>query len=248
MGFWLKKTIASLLMPLPLLLLLFVVALYFFYKKRYSTAKKLFILSFVFITLISYEPFVNFYLYPLEKSVYKLEKIPQNVEYIFILGNGHKEDARYPHSAMLNDAAIKRLTQGFVHYRQSGAQLIVSGYGGKFNTQSHADVAAAFLMQLGVKKEDIIKFETTKDTFAEAKEYKKRFGKSKCILVTSASHMQRAQAIFKRLQLEPHLAPTDFLSQPKIDWLGFSGQNIYKIEVATHEYLGLLWYKLRGYI
>ena len=197
---------------------------------------------------MSYEPFVNLYLYPLEKSVHKLDTPSDSVEYIFILGNGHKEDARYPHSAMLSDAAIKRLTQGFVHYRQSGAQLIVSGYGGKFNTQSHAEVSAAFLMQLGTKQEDIIKFETTKDTFAEAKEFQKRFADSSFILVTSAAHMHRAQAIFKRLHLEPYLSPTDFLSQPKIDWLGFSGKNIEKMEVATHEYLGLLWYKLRGYI
>ena len=83
----------------------------------------------------------------------------------------------------------------------------------------------------------------------EALPIKKLLGDKKFIIVTSASHMKRSMLIFKKLNLNAIAAPTNYLSHEEKSLKEyFSGKNIRKIEIAIHEYLGLIWYKIKGYI
>jgi uncharacterized SAM-binding protein YcdF (DUF218 family) len=72
------------------------------------------------------------------------------------------------------------------------------------------------------------------------------------LLVTSASHMPRAHAVFQSRGLEVIAAPTDFqvaaYSQPDIlDWIPTAG-GLGRTTAALHEYLGIWVYRLRGWI
>ena len=78
---------------------------------------------------------------------------------------------------------------------------------------------------------------------------KKTLGKDSFYLVTSACHMPRSMAMFKKMGTRPIAAPADFQAVwgtqrgidffPKADALSDS-------ERAFHEYLGLLWGWWRG--
>jgi uncharacterized SAM-binding protein YcdF (DUF218 family) len=113
-----------------------------------------------------------------------------------------------------------------------------------------ADVMARIAVLLGVKPEDITLERNSRDTEEEAVLIAKMVGAQKIILVTSAAHMPRSVALFKKHGLQPIPAPADYLVKeaqgldatrffPKAGHLG-------QVESAWHEYLGLAWAWLRG--
>ncbi len=70
----------------------------------------------------------------------------------------------------------------------------------------------------------------------------------KIILVTHAFHMPRALNEFKRVGFDALPAPTAFFSnQEKLSIFSFipSAQALTVSSFILHEYLGLLWYRLR---
>lgn len=78
----------------------------------------------------------------------------------------------------------------------------------------------------------------------------KRAGIDKILLVTDAMHMPRARAIFEKSGLRVVPAPTIFFSRERLTALDFlpSGEGLRRSHYALHEWLGLLWYRLRyGY-
>ena len=74
-----------------------------------------------------------------------------------------------------------------------------------------------------------------------------RAGISRVLLVTDAVHMPRAQAIFTRYGLQTVAAPTWFVGHERLSALDFvpDGEGLRRSRYAAHEWLGLLWYRLR---
>jgi uncharacterized SAM-binding protein YcdF (DUF218 family) len=113
-----------------------------------------------------------------------------------------------------------------------------------------ADVALAF----GVDQQNLILESVSKDTEEEARLIQKMVGNNLFVLVTSASHMPRSMALFKKLGMQPIPAPTDYgvkerQGQEVIPYAFFPGvDELQKAETAVYEYLGLAWAKLRGRI
>jgi len=62
---------------------------------------------------------------------------------------------------------------------------------------------------MGVSDSDIVLEPDSKDTKDEAVLIQKIVGNEKLILVTSASHMPRSMALFKKRGMQPIPAPTD---------------------------------------
>jgi len=87
--------------------------------------------------------------------------------------------------------------------------------------------------------------DTPTDTGQEAHAVREALGEgTSLLLVTSASHMPRAMAHFQAVGLAPIAAPTHYLAyREDPDTLGYwvpSSQNLYKIERALHETLGMI--------
>ena len=232
-GFVIKKFISSMIMPLSLGLILALIGLILLYKDNFKKAKIFLTIAFVWIAIVSYTPFSNFLLTPLENSHNKLINIPADVKYILLLGgdqpNRGWEALRLYHS-------IKN------------SKIITSGYEGHGKIPE-AVKTAKILMELGIPKKDIIVHSKPKDTKEEAVKIKELLGKRPFILITSAYHMPRALALFKKEGLNPIVAPTNFLIKSSNKFLSIpNGNSLKKTEAAWHEYLGLLWSKLRGQI
>ena len=67
----------------------------------------------------------------------------------------------------------------------------------------------------------------------------------KAALVTSATHMPRAMALFNQYQQFPMAAPAMYLAKENVNDLPLyvyipSAYQLYKSQIALHEYLGLL--------
>lgn len=105
---------------------------------------------------------------------------------------------------------------------------------------------------MGVNPRDIIQESVSRDTEEQARLLKPLVGRERFFLVTSAAHMPRAMALFRRQDLEPVAAPVGLPAQQMAQWSPEeflpSSHSLQRTEIALHEYLGLAWAKLRGVI
>ncbi len=241
--FLLKKIVGELMNPLSIGLILGLFGLIALHKERLRLAKSLLAFSLLWIAFFSYAPVSDLLLKPLEEKYPALLHTPTTVDYILVLGNGHKSDVCLPITAELDPTAVIRLNEGIRHYNNlGGAKLVVSGYAGLFDVNCHAQMQKRLAIALGVDADDIITFDTTQDTEQEAYEMKKLVGTAPFVLVTTASHMPRAYKIFTAMGLHPIAAPTDYHVRGNSEWLHMpQGGALRGSDIAFHEYYGLIW-------
>ncbi|WP_258238891.1 ElyC/SanA/YdcF family protein [Arcobacter sp. CECT 8985] len=236
-------------MPLPIGLIILLLGLYFLYKKSYFKSKIFICFSLIWIVLLSYEPISNRLLFPLENSYKDLKIIPKDVKYILVLGSSHTTNKSLSITSQLSTTALNRFIEAYRIYKNiPNAKLIFSGYGGK-DVTAHAFMQKELALDLKIDNENILTLSTPKDTTEEAVSVKNLIKGEKFIVVTSASHMPRVMKIFKKLRLNAIPAPTNHLAKDKGQIFSRpSGYNLYKSELAFHEYLGTLWEKLKDSI
>ena len=103
-------------------------------------------------------------------------------------------------------------------------------------------------LELGISKDDIILETASMSTFDEARFIKPIVRGERFLLVTSASHMVRAMALFKKFGMNPVPAPTGHLI--KYDGKGFSiipgTENLLNSDALIYEYLALVKEHLWG--
>jgi uncharacterized SAM-binding protein YcdF (DUF218 family) len=245
--FFVKKFISTFLMPFPIFLILLGIGFYFWQRGNDRRAKQFFLASLIWISLLSYGPFSSLLLTPLENTYSKVELSNTSPKYIHVLGCGHTTNPNIPLSSEISLVSLARINEGVSLYKaHPNMKLIFSGYGGGdpvSNARKNSEMAIA----LGVNPADIILLETPKDTQEEAIASKKIVEDQPIILVTSASHMVRASALFRKAGINVIPAPTDFQIKGKSEFLQFpSSGGLGYTEAAFHEYLGLAWGRLRG--
>ena len=89
--FTLKKIISAFLLPIPIGLFLLFMAFIYLIFNSHKKAKIFLFLGLSWFVLLSFQPISNAILSPLENSHKALIEIPK-VNYILVLGSGHKSD------------------------------------------------------------------------------------------------------------------------------------------------------------
>jgi len=135
--------------------------------------------------------------------------------------------------------------------------LVVSGGSGSLSypDQKEALLIKQYLEEGAFKTEGLIIESESKNTFENAVFTKEIIGveNPKILLVTSAFHMNRAMKVFKKAGFDPQPYPTHFMFEPirKYNLETFllpNARSFQKWELITKEWLGLLVYKLKGYL
>ncbi|ABM25548.1 YdcF family protein [Shewanella sp. W3-18-1] len=225
-------------MPIPFILLLLLVSLFIW---RRTMAKYLVASAFILLLFLSSQLSVRTLVRPLE-SIYPINSAPISGQcFVMVLGSSHSDIQAATAVQSLSAVALARLSEGI---RQLGLGqdciLIVSGWGGELTQISHAEMMAKAAVELGVDKIKIIQFPLARDTLEEAQYLKWELGDSSFRLVTSASHMPRAMAIFTGKGLLASAAPTDFRARDDF-WWRLTADNLVSSQRAIHEYIGRLW-------
>jgi len=251
-----RQFLSEIILPLPILWL-FIIAIFILCKRRNHKAIRILLaVALTWFALIS-TPFVPDMLAESLENQYEVmddEKI-ENLNkplHILVLGAGKTNDQRLQLTNRLSETAVVRLMEGVRLYKKlPGSKLITSGYTReKGLTQAELLAHAAHIM--GVDTTDIRTQNKPENTWQEALEYQRLFGRDsvQLILVTSAMHMPRAMYLFQKAGLDPIPAPTDHLvkkSKHVDPWFWMpSSANINKMEIVIHEYVGLAWYKCGG--
>lgn len=260
--FLLKKIVASCFSPVSLCLGILILGLWFLWAtRRLRLGKGLVTLGTALLLLLSVAGISRQILIPLESRYPALlhpetvswgEKSGTSPKWIVVLGGGHVSNPSLPANSQINAAALGRVVEGVRLYQAiPGSKLLLSG-GGVFDPVPEAEVMARIAILLGVKPQDITLEKDSRDTAAEAEIIAKMIGPEKIILVTSAVHMPRAMALFRKRGLEPIPAPADFRvrgAQRLFPGMVFPrGSSLGEVENAAYEYLGLTWAWLRGMI
>jgi uncharacterized SAM-binding protein YcdF (DUF218 family) len=149
------------------------------------------------------------------------------------------------------DASLERLVQGVVLYRKLRIPLVfVGGSGDPARPElKEADAMAHTALGLGVPARFIHVENSARNTLESARALKRLLESSRVILVTSAYHMKRAVAFFKKQGLDVVPAPTDYRAERRT-LTGYSFiprlDNLYASSAALSEYLSYRWYGMRG--
>jgi uncharacterized SAM-binding protein YcdF (DUF218 family) len=255
--FLFKKIVGPFFFPLSLgleVLIIGLILLWFAPKKK--AGKVVVSLGVTWLILLSYGAFAHMLLKPLEYRYPPLLNLGDlaEVRWIAVLGGGHTSDPRMPANSQLSGSTLSRLVEGIrAHKSLPGSKLILSG-GALYDPVSDAKVLADVALTLGVDRQNLILETLSKDTEDEARLINKIVGKDPFVLVTSAAHMPRSMALFKKLGMQPIAVPTDYGIKEKEEkeinpGMFFpSVRELGNAEIAVYEYLGLAWAKLRGRI
>jgi uncharacterized SAM-binding protein YcdF (DUF218 family) len=115
---------------------------------------------------------------------------------------------------------------------------------------SHAAVLAQAAESLGVDPARITLIDTARDTEDESHAFARLTAGERTALVTSAWHMPRAAVLFRSAGVAIVPCPTDFVARTDtpLSWgdLGWDSESLERSTIAVHEYLGLLWLRLRS--
>jgi uncharacterized SAM-binding protein YcdF (DUF218 family) len=257
MFFYLGKLAGYFFGPLGLATILFIVALFLFRRAR---AVRILVTSGVAILWIFSTRIVSQALLGgLESRIpgYTVENAPR--EPVIVVLGGFMRAASGTHAHGKLTEAGDRLLQGFRLYRAGKAPLILVSGGevpmlGK-GSETEADAARTILLEWGVPDAAILIEKQSKSTVENARFSREMLaarGIKRALLVTSASHMPRALGVFRKAGLEVSPSPADYLTgwaQP--DWpfriLPDPGA-LNDSNTALHEYVGLLIYRIRGWL
>lgn len=262
MFLFLSKLLPSFLYPLGLVCVLLLIALVLVWRHPRATAGL--IVAALGVLLLGSNGWVQNWL------VQSLEwqNIPQNLpqaEAIVILG-GATRSAAFPRPTVDLAEEGDRVFYGAQLYKQGLAPLIIAS-GGRIDWKGKGDPESAdiakILQGLGVPESAIVQDPNSFNTYENAVNVQKILKERKIqqiLLVTSAMHMPRSLAIFKRLGIPAIPAPTDFqmtqleLEEPGSSWQAASlnivpdSDRLRLITRALKEYIGIVVYWLKGWL
>ena len=143
----------------------------------------------------------------------------------------------------LNLSAMRRTMLAARLHKEGRAPLVVfSGGKGRSSPCTVGDAMAEFAESLGVPREAIVvesHATSTRENAVLTAELLKPRGIHRILIVTDALHASRCKAAFEKVGLT---AGTVSVPVTQV-----SRSNVEMLRTAAHEYLGLLYYRLRGY-
>ena len=257
MEFYLSKVINFIFTPLNILLAIILVQIFIVLfsdsKKLIESLSKFFLITFLFL---GYIPLSSFTLNKIEDYIEPSRYPVNQLTGIVVLGGSFNSGliSKERNEVSLNDST-ERLTKALEIYKKNSRVLILfSGFSGEINPKgwNESEMARKFFLDQGVRSENLIFENKSRNTFENTKFSKDIIGNYKGTwgLVTSASHMPRSFLTFKKqgVVLEP--ISVDYKKgTSKMFWLNFNiSKGLYDWTIIFHEVIGLAYYKITNKI
>ncbi|WP_246843725.1 YdcF family protein [Leptospira biflexa] len=213
--FILSKVLTIFLYPLPVFFLL---CFYLLFRIKSGKTKFLFFIICLFLYLASSSFIANRLVTELEKEYppISLQATPK-VDVAIVLGGMIQTISSVKARPELTDSA-DRITDAIRLYKAGKVKKILfTGGSGLLlsDTYREADLAKSLFIDLGVKEEDIILENNSRNTYENAVETKKILMEKNFqsfLLITSAFHMKRSLGCFQKQNLNVFPFPTDYRS------------------------------------
>jgi len=257
MVFVLKKLVAPFLFPLAFFLEVLVAGLILlWFTKKQKAGKVVVTVGVALLVILGCAPVADLLLRPLEyghPSLLPDGTVPPSfpaVKWVVVLGSGHSSDPALSVTSQIATTALSRLAEAIrLHRLFKGSRLLLSG-GVVFDPRPQAEVMAQVAEILGVAREDMALEVRSRDTKDQAVHVREIVGDDPIVLVTSASHMPRAMAMFRKQGIHAVAAPTGYWVKGRrafhISRLVPSPEGLGKFELVFYSWLSRAWAKLRG--
>ena len=207
----------------------------------------------IFVLIAASAPVVSNYLVSrLENQHPVLQSLPADTKAVIVLGFGHSYAPQRPINSILNPVALSRLTEAVRLWKTNPTStLIVSGAPQSTDEPSHAEMMEQMALELGVSPNRIIRFDNTYDTEDEIVSAVKLMAEEvaddeRLVVVSSATHLPRAAMLLSQHSVVYSLAPAEFLVSDGIYHMP-SAYVLLSTDRAVHEWVGVLWYRLRNF-
>lgn len=220
-------------------------------RKNRMLGRLLIASGFILLYLMSTALGSNALVRPLEKGYPPLTHAPANVHALVVLSGGVRDLSWAGADPWPSETSLERVVKGVSLYRTGQVPLIIVGGSGDpaKSDVREADAMARVAAGLGVPDRDIIIENTARNTVESARAVKPLLTGNRIILVTSAYHMKRSMALFKKQGFDPIPAPSGYWSERQT--LSFyallpRASNLYYSSSALSEYISFVWYKVKG--
>jgi uncharacterized SAM-binding protein YcdF (DUF218 family) len=228
-------------------------------KQRRGVASFLVLVA-LFMSVVGSTRFPDYLLASLERPfvVRDLGKLPEGDAVVVVLGGGMRP-SKYDVAGLDLTASGDRVVMALELIRLGKAKsLVIGGAAHTINGRTRAEAALTkqWLATWGWNRVPVESLGPCLDTHDEAVRVAalcKEKGWQKILLVTSAYHMKRAQAVFRTARVPVICVPCDFQTEVSVqtepEWLwvprypGFE-----KLSIFIHEEVGWLMYRWRGWI
>ncbi|TVQ44919.1 MAG: YdcF family protein [Gloeocapsa sp. DLM2.Bin57] len=257
---FLSKLLPVFLYPLGLSCVLLMMALILRWKRSRWTFVP--VVTALAILLIASNDWVSSALVASLESRYPPLVDPPTAEAIVVLGGATKSVEPPRLMVNINEHGDRLFYAAHLYHTQRAPVIILAG--GRISWQdgpgsSEAADMAILLEMLGVPREAMIEEPFSLNTHENAvnvQEILQETGIKRILLVTSAFHMPRSMAIFTKLGIEAIPAPTDFLVTRTYNYtfedfilnLLPHANRLALTNLALKEYLGIVVYRLRGWL
>jgi len=250
----LEKTVPQFLYPVPLfceLIIIFIV-LSFFGKK--ISGKIIFVIAIAFFAFCSYDFGQVMLAKPLETAFPLVNPLDHpRVKTVVVLGGGRYPVSERPANAKLTNVSIARTVEGIRVFNLTKANRIIFTGKDNVNNSSIAGLMKLLAVDLGIDEKKIITVDNAINTREEAKFCAEILKESDTVfLVTSATHLKRAIKCFEKEGISVIGMPTDFQVNEMNEIIKNNPSrffpnpyNLVGAHRSIHEYLGLLWEKIR---
>ena len=257
MEFYLSKILNFFINPLYILSLVILIQLFtiFFLKSKKLVIffSKLFLILFL---IFGYSPLSNFLLSKIEDHIQTSKYPVQQLTGVIVLGGSFNSglESKERNEVFLNSSA-ERLTKALEIYKKNPRLIILfSGFSGELKPQgwSESDMAKKFFLDQGVKLDNLIFENQSRNTFENIKyskdiiaNYKGTWG-----LITSASHMPRSFFTFKKQSLILEPISVDYKTgTSRMFWINFDiSSGLINWNIILHELIGISYYKFTNKI
>ncbi|MFO7867988.1 MAG: YdcF family protein [Bacteroidales bacterium] len=253
MYFVISKLFYFLLTPVIWFIALLIFALVAQNNKR---RRRILIISTVFIYVISNSFIVNEAVKAWEVQTVHVDSLA-SYKYGIVLGGFNTYDPYYERVNF--NKASDRLWQALLLYKKGIIhKILISGGEGRIIKQGYAesDITKDFLIQLGIPAYDIVVENKSRNTYENALYTARKLGSEKyshrCLLITSAIHMKRAEACFAHAGVQCDMFSTDRIAGHTkfiFDYCFIpSFAAIENWRLLIREMVGFVVYRVNGYI
>jgi uncharacterized SAM-binding protein YcdF (DUF218 family) len=253
--FTLSKSVGFFALPSNLLISIGIVGVLLLFTRFTRLASWLVVTSLVLLAVCGLSPLGNALILPLEQRFPPWDASRGPPTGIVVLGGAIIPDVSLTRNAVaLNDEAERITVTAELARRYPNARIIFSGGSGAllFDEPVEAAIAVREFEALGVAHGRVTAEEQSRNTIENAV-FSHLLADPKpgerWLLVTSAYHMPRAMAAFRAAVFAVEAYPVDWRTRGPIDAVRpfpSLADGLRRTDIATHEWLGLVVYRLAG--
>lgn len=251
--FVVSKLSEALLQPLNTLLMALILAAILLYTRHVAWGRRILVGAAATLLVLAVLPWDQILISPLEERFLPPQR-QQRIDGVVVLGGAIDPVVSAARRQPSLNSAAERLTAVVELGRlYPQARFIYSGGSGSVlhPDEKEAPVAKVFLASLGFDTARVVFEGQSRNTWENAvfsRELMQPKVDETWLLVTSAMHMPRAIGAFRAAGWTITAYPVDYLTAGETDGLRFNVMaGLGAVSTALHEWIGLAYYRLRGW-